>query len=33
VARAAWLVEACRDRIERAALEVERVVATITTDG
>jgi len=29
VARAAWLVEACRDRIERAKSEVERVVATI----
>jgi exodeoxyribonuclease VII small subunit len=29
VARAAELVEACRDRIERARLEVERVVASI----
>jgi exodeoxyribonuclease VII small subunit len=29
VARAAALVEACRDRIERARLEVERVVASI----
>lgn len=33
VARAAWLVEACRDRIERARLEVERVVATIEPPG
>lgn len=32
VARAAELVEACRDRIERARLEVQRVVATIN-DG
>jgi exodeoxyribonuclease VII small subunit len=29
VARAAELVEGCRDRIERARLEVERVVASI----
>lgn len=29
VARAAELVEACRDRIDRARLEVERVVATL----
>ena len=33
VARAAALVDACRDRIERARLEVERVVATIEVDG
>jgi exodeoxyribonuclease VII small subunit len=29
VARAAWLVERCRERIERARIEVERVVATV----
>lgn len=29
VARAAELVEACRDRIDRARMEVERVVATL----
>lgn len=29
VARAAELVEACRERIDRARMEVERVVATL----
>lgn len=33
VARAAELVEGCRDRIERARMEVERVVATIEAAG
>ena len=30
VARAAELVEACRDRIDRARMEVERVVAKLS---
>ena len=32
VARAAELVEACRTRIDRARMEVERVVATLATE-
>lgn len=33
VARAAELVEACRDRIDRARVEVERIVSTLTNDA
>jgi exodeoxyribonuclease VII small subunit len=33
VARAAWLVEACRARIDRAQLAVEQVVAGIDAGG
>ena len=32
VARAAELVEACRSRIDRARMEVERVVATLNDE-
>ena len=33
VARAAELVEACRARIDRARMEVERVVATLNDEA
>ena len=33
VARAAELVEACRARIDRARMEVERVVATLAAES
>ena len=33
VARAAELVEACRSRVDRARMEVERVVATLNDEN